>query len=477
MKESVQEQNLPRVESNSQSSPELIKKISRSLTERRFPLSQRGVEVKNSLSNQEVTDILPENLPTVENPHLEYFEDLDIPDRRELLGMKLANVQITKGCRHACTFCAAGASRTVETMPYQAILKIGEQMKEVENQVVQEWVAFCKELGCRLNFDSSFMYDDKFGDDWDLQRKKLQSDFRPLARKALSDFFDNDVDKANEYLISLIREFPLIEEYFENQMRQTPELVSTTIKAVNKSGLRYDRKYFLSDLTRGSGFPFHVSQLFWSIANYYDSDPFDYKDNNFSHVDGSPADFGDVALALATKKRPLHITTAGWSKTDHVAQNAAQKIVNLGTEYFFNTRISVNQFEIRARNRMDTYIVDTINTIKTLLPLGPQVILFGDKDFVSTMREELEKHLNSDDLKKIRINTGKVSNYSGHVKSEHGEKDHDVMACMPGYHIWPDGTVAVQKKIVEDGILKKDDPLGLGVERGTRPMPVGEKIW
>ncbi len=433
-----------------------------------------GLELKDSIKSNP-SEIQFDKLPTVENPHSEYFGDLEASNPRKIFGFELANVQITKGCRHACTFCAAGASKTVETMPFQAIIKISEQLRRAEQQIKDEWILFCKELGRELGFDSSFMHDEKHRQS--PGRSMTITGASRLIRDPLLKYFNNDFNKANNYLMSLINRFQVIRDYFESNTKisETLESIYEVVTDSNQTESMVEYKHLLTEF----GFPTQISQLFPPITNYYDSDPLDYKDRDFLHNDGTPADFGDVAKILATVDRPIHITTAGWSRTDKIAQRAAEKLVALGPDFFSFPRISVNQFEIRARKDIDVYISDTINTIRTLLPLSPQVNTFGDAAFVSLMKQKLEMGLTAEEKNKIQIVNGRViSSFSGNNEDlKHKETDHDVMACMPGYHIWPNGNIAIQKKVLRDGVVKLDDTLGQGVERGTRPTFTGEKMW
>ena len=208
-----------------------------------------------------------------------------------------------------------------------------------------------------------------------------------------------------------------------------------------------------------------------NIQNYYDSDVFDYKDRTFLHSDGTPADFGDVARLIASETRPIHITTAGWSKTDKTAQLAAEKIVSMGSSFFEKNRLSINQTEVRARKNLDTYLEDTLNTIETLLPLGLEVLIFDDKEDkkYSEYSLKIKEWVEKKNTGLVQISHKSISAYSGHSKDEkHTDDHHDIMACMPGIHIWPDGTVAEQSH---------DSERHTRAPKGSRPQITEKVLW
>lgn len=452
----------------------LFTKLARPLLAPRFPLSEKGKEVAEKIKAKD-PGVALEDLPTVENPRLEYFSDLtelSPAEAKELYGARLADVQTTKGCRHQCTFCAADASREVQTMPFPAVLKIGEQMRKIENQITEEWIKFCDDLGKQLNIDTFFMHDDRFkedssaGSEWDARTAMYKvlgmwgGRFTGKSKK---------ISEINELLIGMVPHYPVLVEYFKDA-RDTPEKL---LAHANKGDYRRDNQNLVTDYVKGFGFPIVASQLFYQIMNYYDSDPFDYRDKQFLHSDGSPADYGDVVEALASKKRKIHITTAGWYRPDSVAQGAAEKIVKKGKEFFNGVRISVGPYEVRARKDTKQYMLDMANVCRTLQPLQPDILLRGNDNFAKAFEEALKQAC--PDYDKWHINRqSRISYFSGRAKNmehDNSKKEQDIMACSPGHYILSDGAVAFLKK------SEKSNESGNYVTPGDRPIPTGLKLW
>ncbi|OGF24551.1 hypothetical protein A3H09_00600 [Candidatus Falkowbacteria bacterium RIFCSPLOWO2_12_FULL_45_13] len=452
---------------------DLCVKLARPLLTPHFPLSAKGKEVAGKIAAGLRMD--PRELPTVENPHGEYFSglaELEPAEEKELYGAHLAVVQTTKGCRHQCTFCAADTSREVQTMPFQAVLKIGERMRRREALIEKDWIKFCHDLGAQLKIDTSFMHDDRFkadsstGGEWDA---------RTALAKALGlrgrGFNPQTVREINELLIKMVPSYPVLIEYFRGA-KKTPEELLAFVNGP-MGDYRDGNQLFVTDYVKGLGFPITTSQFFSSIMNYNDSDPFDYRDNKFLHSDGSPADYGDVVEVLASKKRRIHITTAGWYQPDSVAQGAAEKIVKKGGEFLDRVRISVSPYEVRARKNPKQYMSDMVNVCRTLQPLRPEILLHGNDDFANMFKEAI-KQASPDYDKWFIKRQPKISYFSGRAKNmEHDEnkKEQDIMACSPGHYLLPDGTVSFlrQSKTMNEG--------GQYVTPGDRPVPTGKKLW
>jgi hypothetical protein len=213
------------------------------------------------------------------------------------------------------------------------------------------------------------------------------------------------------------------------------------------------------------------------LANYYDSDPFDYRDTTFLHADGTPADYGDVVKALDGAGWRIEITTAGYPLQDAIAQRAAEKIAAMPLSTFYDFRISVHPYEKGTSHENPvTYKKDMENVIRTLAPVHPQVVLFP-----TALNGELNESMGQaiGELYRLAYFTYMLdvwgwdqhtrlppSRFSGRAAEfERNESDTDIMACLPGTHIWPDGTVAEQE--TEDEAVKK----------GARPKPIGKKLY
>ena len=407
----------------------------------KYPLSELGEKLKQRiLSGENIED---GELPTVENPKPELFKDFDLTEeeKTELFGENLANIQVSKGCTHQCTFCAAGSDKEVKIMPFAAILKIAKEKKDIE-PLLKERITLVENLflDCKKEIKEKTGYST-----WQINKMR-----EILKTENVKEFADI-IKKA----ISIYNNHP-----FKN----------TAKKYASKSIYCGDNclpSFFLIN-------SIHSKLSIENISNYFDSDVFDYRDGTFLHDDGSPADYGDVAKLLASELRPIHITTAGWPRTDKIAQKAADKISNMNPNLFQNIRLSVNQTEIRARKNLDEYFEDTINTIMTLAPLGLKIIFINnEKDWVySEMGLRLKNFVENLKNNKIHIiYSTAISAYSGHIKEEERkEEDNDVMACMDGFHIWPDGIIAEQER---DPNPKEP----FTAPKGARPKPTGKVLW
>lgn len=428
-----------------QSSETQTNRLEKYLLDIKYPLSSAGIELLEKIKKGEAND---EVVPTVENPRTELFADFEAPKEvvDKIFSDGLSNIQITKGCRHQCTFCAAGAAKTVQTMPFPAIIKAAVAKKDGEKKMREMCAEWLEDVQKETGMDIETL---RYAQDGEMSLEKSNK----IGRKVSSIFLDHPFRKFWETR----------HDYGRQIFASDLEITKGRPNAISFEAVP------LGNFTSMLG---HVYES-QSVTNYYDSDPFDYKDRTFLHQDGSPADFGDVSRLLATKERPIHITTAGWSKTDTVAQRAAKKVVELGREFLSHPRLSINQHEVRARKNKKTYLEDAFNTIKTFEPVGLEVLVFDDKsdpeytrEVVNPIKAYLAKN-RSDINYLVYYTEPQISLYSGPMKKTEFEDDHhDVMACMPGYHIWPDGSVAVQNEKVD--ILHA---------KGFRPTPNGQKLW
>ena len=384
-------------------------KIAKALLYQKYPLTEVGKEIqkrakgivdrlKNNPADQKALDELKDlksDLPTVESPHLELFEDLQIDQEqeKEVFGIGLANVQITKGCRHQCSHCAAGAEKNVQIMPFPAVLKIARKMREQEKPNLEAWKAYYDEIG-----------------------------------------------------------------------------------GVGKERLEEDKEFmtFLKD----------QFTKFESITNYYDSDPFDYRDTTFLHEDGSPADYGDVVKVLASTERRIEFTTAGYPISDSVAQRGAEKIANMGP-LVEGLRVSIHPYEKgTSYSDPEVYRKNMERVIKTLEPVRPTIIFIHeplnksqaeqerDKDFKDRAIEplyEIVRSLNLSTYGGLKRGVD-LSRYSGRAESaekrDNNYDNYDVMSCMPGVHILPDGSV-----------LRQSSETDIRLGKGLRPQPIGKQLY
>lgn len=444
--------------------PNASERITRAFLRNPYPLSEAGLSLRQQAESVLATgdasmlDELGNSLPTVESPHLDLFADLKTTpaEDTEFFGKDLSDIQVTKGCSHKCDFCAAGATTSVQKMPFAGILKIAEKKVGLEGELERQEQQLRKDMLINIyNADPNF---------------------DPV--KALAEHEDNndslwksnpEMKLAPSFLMFLEERYPRIAEAYKTTYVNSEY-------SRNPASIKLSQKDLVGAI-HTDYIPRHNYRNY-SITNYYDSDPFDYQDSSFPHRDGTPADYGDVVKALASETRPIHITTAGWSRKNKIAQRAAEKIVAFSKRdrlrRINQPRISVNMYEQSAKRDYETYLADVQNAIQTLagIPGGLEVLLFGDendptnKDFIVKVVHPIEQM----QIQGVKISRPPVSLYSGPMAVENSADDHhDVMACMPGYHIWPDGSVNYQKPSSEIYQLE--------VAKGTRPTPIGKNIF
>ncbi|MBU0660547.1 hypothetical protein KKG22_00015 [Patescibacteria group bacterium] len=419
-------------------------KIARAFTRQRYPLTEQGLElqrqVQEAIDNNDIARIeeLQDQLPTVENPHLELYEDFELDDEQLQLYLKehLANIQITKGCTHKCEFCAAGASDKVEFMPFPAVLKIMEY--RLNNPSEKEQV---------LN-DLFNEIQEKTGIDYSQERVGYGAVTYDEAN------YEGIMEQVAEILFNHIAY-----EQIKNLQKETNQ---------EKKNYWYYRK--INDtLIR----MFHRAQP--SPLLYYDSDPFDYQDKNFLHEDGRPANLADVIRIFYRNNKLIGgITTAGWSETNKVSQKAAEEIRKMyeENEKIFsanvnNFRISVNNTERVARRNYQDYVEMIKNVLTSLRGIPKKILMYQEEnntEFLIQVIDPLKKFIEENDFGLVVVESPKISSYSPDGGED--QEDHDVMACMPGYHIHPDGTIALQ-----------DFACDIRTHKGARPEDTGVKLF
>ena len=127
------------------SDDQIVEKFAKAYLRQRFKLSETGqalkAKVEAALDSGEFDNVRHE-LPTVENPRLELFGELNLgsADAEDIFGPDLANIQVTKGCTHGCGHCAArsGKLNRDNIMPFAGILKIAEANSEY-NQIFEDY--------------------------------------------------------------------------------------------------------------------------------------------------------------------------------------------------------------------------------------------------------------------------------------------------------------------------------------------------
>lgn len=261
---------------------------------------------------------------------------------------------------------------------------------------------------------------------------------------------------------------------FEISKYIDPDAIRDRCQREDLTGLLKDEEFIRSFFSERL-LPYRTHKIF----NYYDSDPFDYRDATFCHIDGKPADYGDVVRVLGSEERPLDIITAGWGLNDAVAQTAAKKLVDLfrvNTRLFNQVQISAHSYEKTAREDLDLYFKQIQDVAFRLRGLNPNIRFFTtdgvveDMDFkkmIVTPFRKLVDDINGG-LDGVKYSYDCVSRFSGRlVEDIRRDTDIDVMDCMPGIHIWPNGDIAIQQ--VAD--------VKVQVEKGHRPQALGVNIF
>ncbi len=500
-------------------------KIAQAFLKNKFPLSEEGEALRRKVDaavkayergNQKELDLLREQIPTVERPRLENFADFQLNQEQKLVvfGPELACVQVAKGCRHQCEHCAAGAGKKVEYMPFAAVLKIAEELKKNEGKDIvffEEWKKQAIE----------FLQQGVVGEEWKRLKeergayyKYAEDDFALLARLC-EDCWSRSQDAAcSQTEQRALQLYEAIRDQFKED-----------VKLLEDTGLV---RPYLGRQERGTNVPGDYMEPFGSVdtkphlTHYWDSDPFDYRDTTFLHEDGTPADYGDVFLAHMPVTSDIEITTAGWPKNDAVSQRAAEKVVRaiqpflerkeqikdedgiirgerserLRTDH---VRISVHPFERGiSHGDMVRYREDLENVLRTFADIKPGLVFIQSDDkkvqeqFIEEVISPLAERIRdlpdvAQDFDAILKKKGKVevyqkwipvSHFSGRAKEETAEKQWDVLSCMEGIHLRPDGSVEKQEaSLIHYDSGSNQEQAGWQVAQGTRPKPLGFSLY
>lgn len=495
-------------------------KIAQAFLKNKFPLSEEGETLRKKVDaaikeyergNQKELELLREHIPTVEHPRLENFADFHLSQEEKLVvfGPELACVQVAKGCRHQCEHCAADARKKVEYMPFAAVLKIAEELKKNEGKDValfeewkiqvieflqqgvvrEEWKQLKEEQGANYKYaKDDFALLASLCEDGRRRPQDaacLQTEQRALQiYEAIRDQFKKEV--------KLLEDTGIVRPYIGRQER------ATNVPGDYLEPFRRETKP--------------------SLTHYWDSDPFDYRDTTFLHEDGTPADYGDVFIAHMPVTEGISITTAGWPKTDAISQRAAEKIVRSIQPFKEKTgqlykkgggiirgesprhdtvRISVHPFERgTSHGDMVRYGEDLENVLRTFDVIHPALVFIKSdnkkvqeqfieevisplaeriRDFPNTA-QNFESILKRENKSQIPRDWVPVSHFSGRAKEKTAEKQWDILACMEGIHLRPDGSVEKQEaSLIHDEFNDKEAIWY--VAQGTRPKPLGFSLY
>ncbi|MDD5438289.1 MAG: hypothetical protein PHC70_04040 [Patescibacteria group bacterium] len=497
-------------------------KIAHAFMFNRYPLTEEGEAFKKEVAqaleeykkeDKKLLESLKGRLPTVEQPRLELFEDFNLTPEQRLanFGPQLACVQVTSGCRHQCEHCADDAGKKVQNMPFVAVLKVAEELKKanIERQkLFPEWrelVLDCLRDGSQKEKMKELKAQPLFKEiiDKRWERPAENDEYEMLNRCYNSRPLKDDSESRKKQMMEINQ---LAHEIFLN-IRQ--ELLPKR-KLLEDAAILEIYEGFDQMWRSGIFYPssFDGANIPEILHHYFGNDPFDYRDTSFLHEDGTPADYGDVFLAHVPVTEAISITTAGWPKDDKVAQRAAEKIIRFMTplyearqealkkgggtitgkgprhDYF---RISIHPFEMgTTKGDMIKYKENMENVLKTTDPIDPSINFIETEnkgrhdEFVRQVIVPLSLSL------KETINVSKdfnsllgdqkwagwtpTSHFSGRAEDDlPHEKEWDVMACMMGVHIWPDGRLARQG---EGGIEHSST-----LPPGTRPKVLDYRLY
>ncbi|KKQ37226.1 MAG: hypothetical protein US54_C0040G0002 [Candidatus Roizmanbacteria bacterium GW2011_GWA2_37_7] len=379
-------------------------KLARAYIRQKYPLTGRGMELQN-----QTKDALCQNdlarldqfaqycLPTVEEPKLELFEPLNIPKEFESLvfGHDLNTIQSHQGCTWQCTHCAFSTPNKIETMPYSAVLQIGQKKALFEDALRERMGNWLYTVHVRNEISNYNMYNPT----------------------------QNDIDRMKAGGAAIL--------FFNDPLSKL--LPPDTFKM---------------------GFPVEKSDFELDpVSTYYDSEPLEYMDPNFLHKDGRPANFGDVWKALATTSRTVYITTAGWRSGNMNAIDSIGTLIDmkkiLGAPSII-FRLSVNQFHPIARKSYSSYILFLQRIYDTIKSLGPQFSIIVPKDdmydeyFVQNVVGPFQKYVEeseADDYDRVSLKVmGRLSRRHGRMADGRHQEDNDVDNSA-GFLIRPTGQI------------------------------------
>lgn len=388
--------------------------------------------------NQRLVRIKPE-LPTVENPHLELFSDLEISDedKPRIFGFDLDLVTITQGCTHGCSHCTVNAKKLApeNIMPFPAILKIADQKKRFEASAHQSWQQWYEDTATER------------GEYENIRGKRDPAQTR-VAKEKLRSILEG--------------------KYLQHEIRRwLPTFGPVVVQS--------------PDVMR-------------SIYLTYDGEPSDYRDETFLHENGTPTNWGDVFSTLSTPLRPVSFSTAGWPETDLVAQAGAEVVASLlkrDTRLKEMLAISLNPYDRYYKKDPAAYRAAMEKIIRLFGQLHPTILVRSEQTDAEFERffqdvytplifmyldefvhDQAELSAMQKSLRETQIRFGKTSHYSGRAFQPGHEDDPDTLIASAGIHLWPNGTVAVKE---HDEFAKMFNP-SRGV-KGGRPKATTQNIF
>lgn len=430
-------------------SERITEKIAQAFMKNRYPISERGralqhqVEqimlITNDRERQSKLLRLRSELPTVETPHPELFEELEISadDNETIFGFDLDLVTITKGCTHGCTHCTVDAKKLSpeNIMPFMAIIRIAEQKRKFEDVSHAAWQSW---------------YDDTAAERQMLSQAEATND--PIRIKQTKTTIRLELEKKfHGHKIS---------EHFSTfgpVLARSPDVM---------------RSLYLT----------------------FDGEPSDYRDETFLHEDGTPAHWGDVFTTLSTPLRSVSFSTAGWPETDRSAQVGAEVIVaalQKDARLKDVLAISLNPYDRYYKKNSAAYGRAMEKIIRLFGPFKPTLLIrgeIGDENFDRFFQEiytplvfmYLDEfvHEQADiaamqrSLRATQVRFGKTSHFHGRAFLPGHETDPDPLLDSAGVHIWPSGVVAHKEHNQSAKMFRP----GRGV-KGVYPQATAKRIY
>lgn len=446
-------------EINNPSIDEINLRIARAFLRQRYPLSLEGVglhrQVGIFVSHGRIPRKFAKLLPTVENPHSEFFADFDLTPEQEseVFGWKLSTIQSHSGCTHQCIQCYKDAPKRLTFMPFAAIVKIAIKKREYERLGANEWKAWIEHLQKNGVVD--------------LYKFPIRDFLKRSTRSELVSF-----------LKILLREW----EKF------SPKVLQLHVPFNESLPVGVLRKLCLHSV------PINLGSFIRCVFTYEGNDPLEYRDPCFLHTDGSPADFGDVFDVLSqTGLRPISITTAGWFSEDKLACRAIRKVMDICRKEPFvdsrDHRISISTGERHFKSNPDQYLRELDRMLRESASLKPKINLYynlndsKDRCLMFNLADQIEKFLKEEVGTKNKILVSHLSCLRGRAISlrnneswtEEGDWDPD--NNVDGIHIRPNGEVLKKSDFFWGTRRTKNGRISHEIQtpKGSDPEPTG--IW
>jgi|GEM_PF-3871684 len=209
-----------------------------------------------------------------------------------------------------------------------------------------------------------------------------------------------------------------------------------------------------------------------NLAFYNASEAFDYYDPVFD------ADFGDVLFLFMSlfPDQNVHLTTRGWYLGNKIGPRAAEKIARMAQKYpgRLDIRLSLDLFDTMGdETRYFARFLDIVTRLFT-----PQT---GFRIHAACSPENMRR---SESLTLLMRNvftamtvfpTITIGDISGRGRSAKvpGLRSWDVMACMPGFHIFSDGHVEMLKV----NYPPATSPWNIELHKEHEFVPTNIKLW